>query len=99
MEQNKPKFKVGDTVEIIGYGSLYWVPKSEASSFNELKVIQETETTLIVDDSPNEVGKIGIVRNVTITQGKIKYALYKTGKQSWFNEEQLKLKENERINL
>lgn len=90
MEQSKPKFKVGDTVEIVGYGSLCWVPKSEAALFNKLKVIQETETFLIVDHSPDEVGKIGIVRNVTITQGKIEYALYKTGKQSWFNEEQLK---------
>jgi len=96
MKQNKPKFKIGDIVEIIGYGSLSWMSKSEVHSFNELKIIQEAETFFVVDHSPNEVGKTGIIRDITVTQGKIKYALFKSGKQAWFDEEQLKLKENEK---
>jgi hypothetical protein len=90
MEQNKPKFKVGDTVEIIGYGSLAWIPKSEVTSIGVFKVIQETETYFVVDASPNEVGEKGIVREITTSQGKIEYALSKKGKQAWFNQEQLK---------
>ena len=96
MEQNKPKFKVGDTVEIIGYGSLAWIPKSEVTSISVFKVIQEAETYFIVDTSPNEVGEKGIVREITTSQGRVEYALAKSGKQAWFYEEQLKLKENEK---
>ena len=90
-EQNQPKFKIGDVVEIIGYGSLIWVPKSERPKFNALEIIQETETLLVIDISPNEVGEKGVVQKITVTQGRVEYSLAKSGKQAWFNEGQLKL--------
>ncbi len=87
-EQNPPKFKIGDVVEIIGYGSLAWIPKSEYDTF---PVVQETETHFIVDVLPNEVGAKGAVQEITTSQERIRYSLFKSGKQAWFNEEQLKL--------
>jgi uncharacterized protein YodC (DUF2158 family) len=85
---NNSKFKVGDEVHIIKYGSLFWSYEKESNSF---PVISENKEKgyKVYDSDPELVGQTGIVCKVTKTQGKFEYALEGPNKCAWYDEEQL----------
>ena len=88
--EKKPKYKVGDRVKIINYGSTIWEPKNVEEKLS-FPVIEETEHFRILDMSPDLVGKEGVVDIVTITQGEPKYAIDGLRKHAWYDEEQMEL--------
>lgn len=92
----KPKYKVGDRVKIIKYGHLFWLNKSVTDISEETPVFFEDDDFLWFDMSPELVGKIGYVSEVTITQEISQYALDGIkSKSAWYDEGQLrKLKQN-----
>ena len=72
------KFKIGDKVRIIGYGHLFW-------SYDK----PSDKIPTWYDMSPELVGQIGIIANITNTQGIPKYALKGPNKYAWYDEKQL----------
>ena len=82
------KFKVGDEVTIIKYGSRYWSYDPIDVSFKVLFHNKE-EGYKVYDMSPDLVGKKGIIDQVIDQQGKWKYALNGTNKYAWYDEKQL----------
>jgi len=69
------KFNVGDKVRVVGYGHLIFGFENG----------RKTTTDICAD----LVGKEGTVKEVTETQGKIKYALDGLSKTAWYDEKQL----------
>ena len=80
------KFKIGDQVEVVNYGSLAW--RRQKMVGDEVIPLPETEW---YDPSPDLVGERGIVTKVTNTQGVDKYSLTGTTKSAWYYNDQLKL--------
>ena len=89
----KAKFKKGDVVEIVGYGSIIWVNKSSqmAEFFDTLKAYDENEKTYYFDIDPEIVGKTGVVDSVSLNENysSPQYSLSGVSKVAWYNEEQL----------
>ena len=90
----EPKYKTGDKVKVINYGSLFWESKDTLqlpTGFPSFPVYKEDENFRCVDIAPELVGKRGIIEKVTMTQGVPQYSLTGIkGKCSWYNEDQLK---------
>ena len=87
----KSKFVIGDKVEIINYGHLIWSSKKSEIEIG-LPVIHEGKYTIWYDMNNDIVGKIGVVDDVTETQGNIQYSLKGIPQKSaWYNEDQLKI--------
>ena len=83
------KFKVGDKVKIINYGSLLWAHKTFPLSFKE---IRREGDTIIYDILPSIVGEKGIVVDAHKTQGNPTYAVHGVPKKyAWYDENQLEL--------
>ncbi len=86
----KPKFKEGDKVIIVKYGSIAWFKKDMLwDSIKILKITKEANPTYIVDLHPEYIGEIGIVTKVDVVQNTIQYALEGPNKVAWYNENQL----------
>jgi len=71
------KFKPGDKVKIINYGSVIWM--NEDGKF------------VFYDMTPELVRQTAIVNKVDLNQGKYKYSLIGPNKTAWYNENQLEL--------
>jgi|WetSurSiteA1Bulk_404760.scaffolds.fasta_scaffold16732_4 hypothetical protein len=85
----KAKFKVGDEVRIIKYGSLIW--SYEKEMYKKYKTGDEDPGKPIwYDINPELVGQKGIVTKVNKTQGEYFYILKGPVKCAWYNEDQLK---------
>lgn len=93
---------IGDKVKIINYGSLMWVHKEEwkrmieagyATTEKPNNLLQEDDTMFIYDPRTEMIGKIGIIIEKTIVQGRNQYALELEGgnKVAWYFDNQLKL--------
>ena len=83
-----PRFKVGDTVQVINYGSSIWISKELPVSFPLLKRGNKVNW---YDIQPQLVGKRGVVRNVSVIQGVPRYSINSIpGKTAWYTEGQLK---------
>ena len=82
------KFKVGDEVTIIKYGSRYWSYDPIDVSF---KVIfhNKEEGYKVYDINPELVGQKGIVDGISFTHEKPKYSLQGPNKTAWYDEQQL----------
>jgi hypothetical protein len=99
-KMEKSKFKVGDKVTIIKYGSLFWQNKEEIKLIEKNygkqstnNIIFEDENTIWKDMQPEIVGLSGIVVKAESTQNHFHYAIDGIpGKYAWYNEDQLKLK-------
>lgn len=87
------KFKTGDKVRVIKYGSCWWCSKKgEQNISNKWPIIFEDEDFIFYDPMSELVGKEGIVEKATETQGKIQYVLQGIeGKSAWYSEKQLEL--------
>ena len=87
------KFKIGDKVEIINYGSIIWesINSPNPTSF---PVLHKNDTTITKDMSPELLGRQGFIEDAKVTQGHDKYAIKGIpGKYAWFDNQQLKLVE------
>jgi hypothetical protein len=82
------KFKVGDKVTIIKYGSRYWSYERIDTAF---KILYDNvpEGYKVYDINPELVGQTGIVDKVIDQQGSWKYALTGPHKYAWYDEQQL----------
>lgn len=87
MGSKRAIFKIGDQVQVIRYGHLYW--SYEEAPGKQIGVDPESKVK-IYDMSPELVGQKGIVTEVIKTQGKYQYSLSGLSKSSWYNEKQLK---------
>jgi hypothetical protein len=97
-QQVVPKFKIGDAVKVVKYGHLIWEPKDWEKSDN-YPIVSEGDIWRCIDISPSEVGKLGIVNQVSMVQNIPTYSLSKpTGKLAWFDEGQLELIKKEENN-
>jgi len=87
------KYSIGDLVEIINYGQLMWINKTEPY-WEKLKgkAILENDETIWIDLRPELVGEKGKICQVKLTQKKWKYSIAFSDIQtiSWFSEKQLK---------
>ncbi len=85
----KNKFEIGDKVEVIRYGHLI---RTSKSSRIELPVIHEEENSVWRDMLSDIVGRVGVIKKVTETQGESKYSIDGIyGKTAWYDEEQLEM--------
>lgn len=98
MSERIPLYGIGDKVKIVNYGHLVWITKEAQKMYfeagyskNEIpqNLIFEEEGMYYYDLSPDLIGKIDIIREITVTQGVPKYSLDKNG--SWYSEKQLEL--------
>jgi hypothetical protein len=96
----------GNRIKIINYGSIIWYKRTEL--FNEntipdsMKVLEiRPDGVLIIDISPELIGKIGTIDTIAETQGIKRYAinLDTPGKHAWYNENQLELINEQGINV
>lgn len=95
------ELKIGDKVEVVGYGHPIWVHKEmwkkgfEAGLTRKEKpthILFEDATTYQYDMSPNLVGKKGIIIEISDSQGEPSYSISGIPqKQAWYNKDQLKL--------
>jgi hypothetical protein len=87
----KPKFKVGDKVRIVNYGSAMWLRKKlKETAFRLIR--KDITRGYIYDHQPEIVGKEGIIAQVTMTQGIPSYAIDGIRqKYAWYHEGQLEL--------
>lgn len=87
------KFKEGDKVKIVKYGAPIWEHKNSGLNL-PYPIIEENETTWWKDMLPQIVGRTGIIREATITQGISKYAIDGIPEKcSWYHDSQLELTE------
>lgn len=90
MKEEQAKYKIGDKVEIINFGSLLFENKHSTDPKLNFKVYAEDENFRYLDMNPELIGKIGIITKVSGGE----YAINGIpGKSAWYNELQLKLKE------
>ena len=93
------KFKIGDKLRIINYGSLIWQNKTNQDAerkfhedngfpYKELKVLSDDGKTQWLDLHPELVGKEGIVDKISDSGD---YALTGLSKHAWYSENQLEL--------
>lgn len=85
------KFNLGDRVKVVNYGHKLWYSKSNNTEFPSWPILKEDDKAIIYDMNPEMIGKEGVVRISSETQGKPEYALEIQGKQAWYNEDQLEL--------
>lgn len=86
------RYKVGDRVRVVHYGHAIWEHKSEDISVSSFPIIQQSDEWIVRDMSPEMIGREGIVKTVSLAQGKPSYALSEIkGKAAWYNEDQLEL--------
>ncbi len=65
MKDKEPKYKVGDKVEIIKYGSIIWENKHSDDPKLNFKVYAEDENFRYLDMNPELIGKVGIITKVS----------------------------------
>jgi hypothetical protein len=89
------KFKVGDKVKVVNYGSIYWTRKGEPvpSSFVLLKGSLEISPYLWYDMQPELVGKQGIITAVGSSGDEYSLSGIE-GKIAWYENQQLELQVN-----
>lgn len=91
------KFKPGDEVKIVLYGSCMWtqIGTLEDKMFSSFPIICSAKIGNIEvnfrDSNPSLVGQKGIVQETTCIQDKWKYVLKGPNKVAWYHEEQLEL--------
>jgi len=87
---------IGTDVEIINYGHLGWIHKSEAAAlkFKPKVVLGTSDNIISYDMRPDIIGTITKIRSHTITQDTVKYAL-EIG--AWYNRSQLKKLSNQKV--
>lgn len=90
MSKDVCKFKVGDKVRIVNYGSTMWIGKKEKQP-THWPVIEEQENIIIYDTDSELIGQTGIVTKTQITQGQDRYELHGPNKVAWYFNNQLEL--------
>lgn len=95
---NELKFKTGDKVKIVKYGSLLWIHKDseDLKYYTDYPVLQIKDNIVTMDMKSEYIGKIGIVEKGEIVQGREQYALQPINKEdnikhAWYDAEQLEL--------
>jgi len=78
---------IGDVVVIVNYGHASFLNKKAFSS-TKLKIIQEDDSSIVVDISPEMLGRKGFIQKIVDGQYSLTYI---QGKQAWYNRDQLKL--------
>ena len=86
----KPKFKIGDKVEIINYGHRFWSYEEE-SSYAKLLFANIEEGYKVYDALPHLVGQKGVIDAVNDVQGRPFYSIKGPDKHAWYDENQLQL--------
>ena len=87
------KYSIGDSVEIVNYGHLMWINKTEPYwKVFKNEVVYENSKTVWVDLRPTLIGQRGKICQVKLTQEKWGYSVAFSDTQaiSWFSEKQLK---------
>lgn len=92
--------RLGDFVEIVNYGSMYWMNKIQVDPAvidamkQKFPVIAEDDAFLHLDIAPKLVGKRGIITRCSVTNGEESYALEILAegnfKKAWYYKGQLK---------
>lgn len=91
------KFKLGDRVKIVNYGSLAIVPQlpEYQTLLDNSKIIgRYDKKSVLVDTNPQWLGETGTIEKCTITQGIEQYSIIpdKEGvATAWFTTKQLEL--------
>lgn len=91
------KFKSGDRIRIINFGSWVLVPNTpEYQDFINRSVVLGTKNDdiIMIDPLPELVGKTGVIKECLYTQGIEKYSIEpdETGvKTAWYTAQQLEL--------
>jgi hypothetical protein len=90
------KFKIGDKVKIINYGSLFYISKPIQPQFEPMckafPVFFEDNSFIFVDTCQYMVGRIGTIYNIEYVNKMPQYSLRGIeGKISWYGEDQLEL--------
>lgn len=88
MENNTAKFKIGDHVHVVNYGSKIWMFKGQPQPKHKMPIISENEEIAWYDMLPEIVGKKGTVREVYHGQYALDGIPEKT---AWYNDNQLRL--------
>lgn len=92
MSKEKPKYGIGDKVEIVNYGSTIWESVSDPSPLSSYPIISNNGYTIVRDMQPELVGQQGLISKATVTQGIPQYAIEGIkGKHAWYNEGQMKM--------
>ena len=93
---SEAKFKLGDRVEVVGYGSLMWENKHyHPTSSTSFPVIGENEDFRFLDPLSGIVGKTGVVVERSVNDDRWSYSLKGIPeKRSWYYEDQLKPKDD-----
>jgi hypothetical protein len=86
------KYKVGDQVKIVNYGSsFWWNPKSGIPKLN-FPIIYESVEVIVFDMNPELVGQVGVVSKANTTQNIDNYAIEGIkDKHAWYHNDQLEL--------
>jgi len=89
-----PKYKIGDRVKIVNYGSLIWCDKDFLLEKSSFPLIKEDGNIQFFDIAPSLVGQVGVVDSVKITQGIPSYSIDDIrGKHAWYDEGQMEIAE------
>jgi len=82
--------EIGDNVKIVNYGHLVWESKTIPGARSKAKAYYENDKFAWIDMAPHIVGRTGKVFQKIESQGRFLYSLSGvTGKQAWFEEDQL----------
>jgi len=84
MEYEDREYKIGDHVEVINYGSLYYSPTTTSFKF-----LGMYEGLYVYDPIPHVLGKQGIID--TVSNNGNSYGIAGINEHSWYNKQQLKL--------
>ena len=85
------KFSIGDKVKIVNYGHLLWSKKNNEYQTG-MPLFREDGDVNWHDASSHLIGKVGVISEVTETQGKHQYAIEGVPeKTAWYSNEQLEL--------
>jgi hypothetical protein len=87
------KYKIGDKVKVVNWGALYWANVDQLET--GFPVIRRSATVIWYDMLPEIVGKIGTIKEVSMTLVQPKYSLDGIpGKVAWYDEAQLEKTED-----
>lgn len=89
------KYKIGDKVKIVKYGSLIWINRTAIIEMEIYKdkedLSKEHPTIKTIDEHPELIEQEGIIDSFQFVQNKYQYSLKGPWKHAWYDENQLEL--------
>jgi uncharacterized protein YcfL len=89
------KYKIGDKVKIVKYGSLIWINRTASTEMEIYKdkedLSKEHPTIKTIDEHPELIEQEGIIDSFQFVQNKYEYSLKDPWKHAWYDENQLEL--------